>query len=532
MGPRGAALGLLLLQACGPAAAEPPLRPGAAVRAARELQFEDGASVPKGALGTVTRVPGDEDGSAAEVQFADVLTDVSPGEVESVSGGEVESVSGSETHADRSAGGGGGGGGSSRASARAAEGGRSGVTVAPPLADAAFANPASPPLWYLLRDARGASLVPGAGSAGGGPRWMGYHPFGGLGNQLLNLVAAAQMALRLGRVLLIPAAYPHGRTPEAADAEHSSVAMSRLLDLGRFGQEVPNVALTHSSDALQAALARRSQQAPVPRVNTATPGRRFTSEAQPPVPWLPGAAPRWNSSTLPDAVGPADSADVLLVNCCPMYGWRGTAEEEGRVWGALRVHPRLLVTARTAARALLGGPGEYDALHVRRGDKITHKDYAAQTAVLTPATLAGELAARGIPPGAGMLYVATDERRRKWFAPLEKLGYRLAFARDLAEKHLAPILSEFPPPMWKEVLGYVEMVLCAEARLFVTSLPSTFSGAVVGMRWAAGALDAPSRPFRKLRPGCCDEATAELAPAVVRRVACTALDFPEPEPTC
>eukprot|EP01062_Namystynia_karyoxenos_P061408 TRINITY_DN5364_c0_g1_i1.p1 TRINITY_DN5364_c0_g1~~TRINITY_DN5364_c0_g1_i1.p1 ORF type:complete len:1669 (+),score=432.21 TRINITY_DN5364_c0_g1_i1:68-5008(+) len=67
-----------------PGAETPPLQAGDPVRAARGIAFKDGRTVAAGAVGIVTKVPGDAAGSPAEVRIAGVMFDAQPGDLDPV----------------------------------------------------------------------------------------------------------------------------------------------------------------------------------------------------------------------------------------------------------------------------------------------------------------------------------------------------------------------------------------------------------------------------------------------------------------
>lgn len=133
--------------------------------------------------------------------------------------------------------------------------------------------------------------------------------------------------------------------------------------------------------------------------------------------------------------------------------------------------PEIVSAARRAARAL----GRFSAVHVRRDD--FGKNYPSQK--LSAAAVLASLRRR-VEPGS-RLYVATDEPRRAYFAPLAR-DYELAFLDDVKGK--------LPPDAPREWLGCVEQLICAAGDTFVGTRYSTFSSYVTRLRGLSGAKDA------------------------------------------
>ena len=113
-----------------------------------------------------------------------------------------------------------------------------------------------------------------------------------------------------------------------------------------------------------------------------------------------------------------------------------------------------------------GGGPSYSSMHVRRGDfqykkvKITAQDWYDNTKELFSD---GEL-----------IFVATDEKSKKFFEPLQK-HYNLRFLHDYTH---AAGLNEMDP----NLMGMIDSIVASRGRLFVGTWFSTFTGYINRMR--------------------------------------------------
>ena len=114
-----------------------------------------------------------------------------------------------------------------------------------------------------------------------------------------------------------------------------------------------------------------------------------------------------------------------------------------------------------------GGDGpSYSSMHVRRGDfqykkvKITAQDWYDNT---------NELFSDG-----ELIFVATDEKNKKFFEPLQK-HYNLRFLHDYTH---AAGLNEMDP----NLMGMIDSIVASRGRLFVGTWFSTFTGYINRMR--------------------------------------------------
>src|ERR1035441_10569935 len=127
-----------------------------------------------------------------------------------------------------------------------------------------------------------------------------------------------------------------------------------------------------------------------------------------------------------------------------------------------------IVAAAAQASAFLG---DYCALHVRRNDFL--ELYPQQ--IIPASRILGNLLQR-VPAGC-CLYIASDEKDRRFFDDLRP-HYDIRFVEELDV-----------PPMPPASLASVEQLICAQAKLFVGTRLSSFSGYVTRLRGYRNAAD-------------------------------------------
>ena len=116
------------------------------------------------------------------------------------------------------------------------------------------------------------------------------------------------------------------------------------------------------------------------------------------------------------------------------------------------------------------GNGHFSALHVRRGD------FQFPKAVITADEIAESVS--DILQDNELVYIATDERDRHFFAPLAVNGRKIVFLRDLLDPEVA-----FDNPNW---VGMVEQLVCSAGRTFTGTWWSTFTGYIIRIRGYRG----------------------------------------------
>lgn len=112
------------------------------------------------------------------------------------------------------------------------------------------------------------------------------------------------------------------------------------------------------------------------------------------------------------------------------------------------------------------GAGGYSALHIRRGD-LQFKE------VIIDAEEWYENTAKLWQPNE-ILYIATDEKDRKFFEPIAR-RHQLRFLDDYLEK--AGLAD-----MEKQYLGMIESIIASRGRMFVGTWHSTFSAYIMRLR--------------------------------------------------
>ena len=345
-------------------------------------------------------------------------------------------------------------------------------------------------------------------NVGGGEKFLSYHSDNGWNNQVLNLLAALDMAHLANRTLIVP---PFQWPRRRGDAK---ISVCRLVDIGSLATALGGVRVLCEDEAgsVQAALSGAGVEMAMVR-----------GEGQP---HRKRGLPRWTRIGWTNQIA-VEGVVGIVVTCCLFWTWRLPDDVARSLYGAFRYHPTLEGAARRAAAALRDGA--HAAMHVRRGDKASVD--SAYTGIfggkMSPDFFLRLLREEGITPGE-LVYVATDELDRSWFEPLRAAGYALRFVDDLPPRPLLEALSAFPQALWADVLAILEQIICIHAPGgFVGSLPSTLSGFVVNARASKTAsydvdacghptgvalgVAAPADPrplFFKTHESCCDARTA------------------------
>jgi hypothetical protein len=136
----------------------------------------------------------------------------------------------------------------------------------------------------------------------------------------------------------------------------------------------------------------------------------------------------------------------------------------------VKFRPEILAAADCIVAAL----GSYNAMHVRRGDFIEQFPESNLDAREILKNVIQHV------PTKTKLYIATDERDRRFFSHFRK-QYELCFLDDFR--------SLIPEDMPSTSVACVEQVICAAASVFVGTRLSTFSGYITRLRGYYGAAD-------------------------------------------
>lgn len=301
-------------------------------------------------------------------------------------------------------------------------------------------------------------------------RWLTFEPWPGLINNGRMCVQTMLVLARLtGRTLVWPERYrPLGEPGDAGPWRPPDP--SDVLDLGRLRALAP--------------IAPPGLRPPGPRaILAAAPGSSVFCFPRIPAPGtrararlLEFAAGRRRFLALTPEMKRCRTLHVknpLLEHFYAFYFFldENRSLEERRLIARNVVYRReILEAARRALRSL----GRFCAVHVRRGDFL--RNYPRQR--IPPARL--ERTLRRFIPRGSKLYVATDERSRPYFSPLERT-YDAVFLKD--------VRGALPPDVPEAWLGGVEQLICAEAEVFVGTRLSTFSSYITRLRGLRGARD-------------------------------------------
>ncbi|KAH9253539.1 hypothetical protein BASA81_008586 [Batrachochytrium salamandrivorans] len=119
---------------------------------------------------------------------------------------------------------------------------------------------------------------------------------------------------------------------------------------------------------------------------------------------------------------------------------------------------------------------QYNAVHIRRGD-MTSRDRA--TAQLYYKNYRLDKFSTKLP-----LYIASNEQDREWFQYLEEKFPKVVYFSDLLANHpkLVAVLDSFPSKMRNDVAGFIEILICGNAKHWQGSRRSTFSAAMRSVR--------------------------------------------------
>ena len=381
-------------------------------------------------------------------------------------------------------------------------------------------------------------------------RFFTYVSDNGWNNQMLNLLCAIDMARRTNRTLIVPPFMWKRRRG------NSKVSVGRLIDLRSLASLGVRVLCEDESGSVQATLAAAGVEMAVTQ-----------GEGQP---HRKSKMPRWSHERWEQIAGPSAAAGVM-VTCCLFWTWPLSPDVARELYAQIRYHPTLERAAREAAAPLGDGYAAMrewpvdryrsrSRAHVlaaaatqlarrcqmpytaRSGSRIAHQcrdrrslssplrtsfesplwtdvrrgDKASVDSAykgvfggkMTPEFFLRLARDEGILPDA-VVYVATDELDRSYFAPMAEAGLTLRFVDDLDQGPLLDALTAYPQPVWADILAILEQIVCIHAGGgFVGSLPSTLSGHVINARAVASGSNDERPLFTKLHESCCDARTA------------------------
>jgi hypothetical protein len=139
---------------------------------------------------------------------------------------------------------------------------------------------------------------------------------------------------------------------------------------------------------------------------------------------------------------------------------------------------RVVYALRERSRARGDPDGNFDSLHIRRGD---FADFANETQISADEMY--QIAKKKLTENA-TIYIATNEENRSYFDPLRK-HYDVVFLRDF-EEALSGLHAKF------HGLGLVEQLVASRGRIFLGCYLSTFSNYINRLRgYHANRLKSP-----------------------------------------
>ena len=299
-------------------------------------------------------------------------------------------------------------------------------------------------------------------------RYFVYQPSGGWGNQRFILRWAMRAANAMDRILVVPPIAPHSMMWRGyANLSASDVVGAhRVLDLDALRRGLVRGLRVHVG---RLAELRGTQSAPGPLRK-----KRWKVWTRPPggLNWLPANAIRAGWRRRPEDVVFWQKGSMWL--CCA----------GGEMMTPYVMFSRELKSvAEFVADELFGSGVPFDAVHVRRADGHTRIDRrTAQHYIerhLKPNGMHGH-------DGAVALYVATDEKRKEWFAPFRGVYRRVVFWGDAealpGHAAVRDFIASFPARRKWDFVGFIEQQLCTRARKWEGSDGSTFTAANWGMR--------------------------------------------------
>lgn len=293
-----------------------------------------------------------------------------------------------------------------------------------------------------------------------GERYVLYSPSGGFSNQRLELEYAVEIGKMLNRTVYVPMAARHTNGWEAyneLDGPENLFPMDRVVDfpfVRTYDRRTRLVPLgTPIKKFLSDFLKKNGQNAMLAFYNPKTWGKndvlKLRGFTQPLIMFRgPGFLHNW-------------------------FSWQTMVQIRRHV----RFTKYLRELAMKIAKEAFGEEGFY-AIHIRMGDYAWRHEGHDSSTYLNRARedLHWNLKARKI-------YVATEPGRdEKFFAPLKKEA-KVMFSSELPKPLAKEFKSAFPKGKIRDdMLGVLEMLICAQAKSFLGTYYSTFSAFIKFMR--------------------------------------------------
>jgi hypothetical protein len=321
-----------------------------------------------------------------------------------------------------------------------------------------------------------------------GERFFLFQPSGGMNNQRIILEIALAICLITNRTCVLPHAAQHTNYPLRYNLHtvDRMLSFQRIFDMDKLREAgvrvrtIPEeqtllefVRQNGGEAALEAAMRGESREAFLAGPASAAEKEWLTvnRDAR-----LMTSRHVWGQSDIKQRFAAEPARFVFFAG---MTMWKTIAlgiftDEFKAVRDALAFAPHIKRVALRLADQL----GKYNAIHVRRGDKLNEGNFLM---LVRDPEVYGQRLMRYTDVGP-TLYVATDEPDTAYFQPLRDQGYKLVTWRDLDPALLGGFLARFPRQMFFDMLGTVEQSLCALANRFLGSNYSTFTMFILRLR--------------------------------------------------
>mmetsp|Transcript_16596 Transcript_16596/g.28734 ORF Transcript_16596/g.28734 Transcript_16596/m.28734 type:complete len:810 (+) Transcript_16596:647-3076(+) len=323
-------------------------------------------------------------------------------------------------------------------------------------------------------------------------KYFVYQPSGGFNNQRIQLEEALVICMTLNRTCVLPHAAQHTNFYMRYNllAAAKTTSMQRVFDFEALNQIVDvlsipsNMTLRSWVDALGGTQYVGDTMYPI-KVPLADGvdwrvvmrnSKTFNSQY------------RWTEGTV-KLFFKAEKAKFLYFANHTMWGaldFNIFAEEMRLVKRNLRYTDDI----KRVAIYLANNMGDYNALHVRRGDKKREANFQ----IVARNAESYAKAMMKYQKSTKTLYIASDESDANYFTPLSDAGFNIVRWQTVdSEGILKTFLQQYPAVMFMGMLGIIEQLLCAYAYRFLGSSYSTFTTMILRLRRSMPFLGGISR---------------------------------------
>ncbi len=306
-----------------------------------------------------------------------------------------------------------------------------------------------------------------------GKKLFVFQPSGGWGNQRYILRWAMIAANAMNRTLVLSPIAPHSDIWHRFNDFRSDqiISMAQVLDLDALQEAVINGVLAHNDTVLSL---KDKYLSHLNWIEYVKPHDKDLSGGRRKWWWFPESYVKQQFG-----IGSSyESADVVFWKQGSMWCCCGTDIRSDSVWYGR--HIMFNNHLKTLALRLMKPFGFiYNAIHVRLGD---HAEKDRRNVDVYYKVHKLNKFNTSIP-----LYIATDEKPENldaWFGPLrDKYGFKqLLYWRDLDRSILEREVLAYPIDMHRDILGFIEQLICGNAVMWEGSRKSTFSAAIYAIR--------------------------------------------------